>query len=453
VTRRRPALIGLIALAGAFGTTPTSAGAVVQDAPGAMPDTVELVDRVVAIVGDTAILRSEVIQELMQWEGAGNELPAAGTAGRDSLFRQTLDAMVDRMVLLQKAEEMEDISLDPTMLDGETNARINEARSNFRTATEFTEAVASSGRTMVQYRQELRSGLRAELLIQRFFQQTRESRPPAPVTEEEVETYFAEQVAGTTRPTSVAFEQIAIEPVPTEEARQAALEEAEQALREIRDGEDFEIVARRYSDDPGSRERGGDLGWVRRGMMVPPFENAAWAARTGTPIGPVWTRFGWHIIRVDNIRGGERNLSHILVTPEMGEADIDRARSEAQAIADSARAGTPFDQLAERYGMEELPFRIPLQPLDRIGEVFRPVYAEELADPVPGEIVGPFAVSELLGPLPVFVVIHVTEFAQAGEIELTDEVRQQIRERLEIEKAERRFVEELRNEVYVDVRL
>jgi peptidyl-prolyl cis-trans isomerase SurA len=188
-------------------------------------------------------------------------------------------------------------------------------------------------------------------------------------------------------------------------------------------------------------------------MMVPPFENAAWAARTGTPIGPVWSRFGWHIIRVDNIRGGERNLSHILITPEMGQADIDRARAKAQAIADSARAGTPFDQLAERYGMEELPFRIPLQPLDRIGEVFKPVYAEKLADPVPGEIVGPFEVPELLGPLPVFVVIHVSEFARAGEIEFDDEVRQQIREQLETLNAERRFVEELRNEVYVDVRL
>lgn len=418
-----------------------------------MPDTVELVDRIVAIVGDTAILRSEIVEELLRFESDGNVVPAKGTAARDSLMRRLLDLKVDQMVLLQKAEQMEDIVIDPTMLDGETNAKINEARSNFRTATEFTEAVEASGRTMVQYRQEIRSNLRAQFMIQRFLQETQERRPPAPVTEEEVRAYFDEQVAGRTRPTSVAFEQIAIEPVPTEEARQAALEEAEQALREIREGEDFEIVARRYSDDPGSRDRGGDLGWVRRGMMVPPFENAAWAARTGTPIGPVWSRFGWHIIRVDNIRGGERNLSHILVMPEMGQADNERARAKAQAIADSARAGTPFEQLAERYGMEELPFRIPLQPLDRIGEVFKPVFAEVLADPVPGEVVGPFEVAELIGPLPVYVVIHVSEFARAGEIEFDDETRQQIREQLELLNAERRFVEELRNEVYVDVRL
>jgi peptidyl-prolyl cis-trans isomerase SurA len=447
----RAAVPGLLALVAALAAPPARAAA--QEPAGTLPDTVELVDRVAAIVGDTAILRSEVVEELLKWEAEGNEVPPKGTAGRDSVMRRTLELMVDRMVLLQKAEQMEDISVDPNALDGETNAKINEARSNFRTATEFTEALAASGRTMVQYRQEVRSNIRAQILIQRFLQQTRENRPPAPVTEDEVRAYFDEQVAGRTRPTSVAFEQIAVEPVPTEEARQAALEEAEQALREIREGEDFEIVARRYSDDPGSRDRGGDLGWVRRGMMVPPFENAAWAARTGTPIGPVWSRFGWHIIRVDNIRGGERNLSHILITPEMGQADIDRARAKAQAIADSARAGTPFDQLAERYGMEELPFRIPLQPLDRIGEVFKPVYAEKLADPVPGEIVGPFEVPELLGPLPVFVVIHVSEFARAGEIEFDDEVRQQIREQLETLNAERRFVEELRNEVYVDVRL
>lgn len=448
---RRAAFVALVTLAGALGAAP--AGVNGQEASGAMPDTVELVDRIVAIVGDTAILRSEIVEELLRFESDGNAVPAKGTAARDSLMRRLLDLKVDQMVLLQKAEQMEDIAIDPTMLDGETNAKINEARSNFRTATEFTEAVEASGRTMVQYRQEIRSNLRAQFMIQRFLQETQERRPPAPVTEEEVRAYFDEQVAGRTRPTSVAFEQIAIEPVPTEEARQAALEEAEQALREIREGEDFEIVARRYSDDPGSRDRGGDLGWVRRGMMVPPFENAAWAARTGTPIGPVWSRFGWHIIRVDNIRGGERNLSHILVMPEMGQADNERARAKAQAIADSARAGTPFEQLAERYGLEELPFRIPLQPLDRIGEVFKPVFAEVLADPVPGEIVGPFEVAELIGPLPVYVVIHVSEFARAGEIEFDDETRQQIREQLELLNAERRFVEELRNEVYVDVRL
>jgi len=451
VRLRRAAFVALVTLAGALGAAP--AGVNGQEASGAMPDTVELVDRIVAIVGDTAILRSEIVEELLRFESDGNAVPAKGTAARDSLMRRLLDLKVDQMVLLQKAEQMEDIAIDPTMLDGETNAKINEARSNFRTATEFTEAVEASGRTMVQYRQEIRSNLRAQFMIQRFLQETQERRPPAPVTEEEVRAYFDEQVAGRTRPTSVAFEQIAIEPVPTEEARQAALEEAEQALREIREGEDFEIVARRYSDDPGSRDRGGDLGWVRRGMMVPPFENAAWAARTGTPIGPVWSRFGWHIIRVDNIRGGERNLSHILVMPEMGQADNERARAKAQAIADSARAGTPFEQLAERYGLEELPFRIPLQPLDRIGEVFKPVFAEVLADPVPGEIVGPFEVAELIGPLPVYVVIHVSEFARAGEIEFDDETRQQIREQLELLNAERRFVEELRNEVYVDVRL
>ena len=448
---RRAAFVALVALAGAHGAAPPGANG--QEASGAMPDTVELVDRIVAIVGDTAILRSEIVEELLRFESDGNVVPAKGTAARDSLMRRLLDLKVDQMVLLQKAEQMEDIVIDPTMLDGETNAKINEARSNFRTATEFTEAVEASGRTMVQYRQEIRSNLRAQFMIQRFLQETQERRPPAPVTEEEVRAYFDEQVAGRTRPTSVAFEQIAIEPVPTEEARQAALEEAEQALREIREGEDFEIVARRYSDDPGSRDRGGDLGWVRRGMMVPPFENAAWAARTGTPIGPVWSRFGWHIIRVDNIRGGERNLSHILVMPEMGQADNERARAKAQAIADSARAGTPFEQLAERYGMEELPFRIPLQPLDRIGEVFKPVFAEVLADAVPGEVVGPVEVAELIGPLAVYVVIHVSEFARAGEIEFDDETRPQIREQLELLNAERRFVEELRNEVYVDVRL
>ena len=75
--------------------------------------------------------------------------------------------------------------------------------------------------------------------------------------------------------------------------------EAFVALKEIRDGKNFEDVAREKSLCP-SRKRGGSLGWFGRGQMVKEFETAAFSGKKGQILGPVKTQFGFHLIRVDD---------------------------------------------------------------------------------------------------------------------------------------------------------
>lgn len=82
--------------------------------------------------------------------------------------------------------------------------------------------------------------------------------------------------------------------------------EARAVIQEIQRGASFEDVARRRSTDPAGRTNGGDLGFFRRGDMVPDFANAAFALNAGqmTP-NPVRTQFGWHVIRVEEKRTGQ----------------------------------------------------------------------------------------------------------------------------------------------------
>src|SRR6185437_14123850 len=70
-------------------------------------------------------------------------------------------------------------------------------------------------------------------------------------------------------------------------------------------GADFAALAKANSEDPGSKAQGGDLGWVERGAMVKPFEDALFGAKAGEVIGPVKTDFGYHIIKVAAVRGGQ----------------------------------------------------------------------------------------------------------------------------------------------------
>lgn len=85
----------------------------------------------------------------------------------------------------------------------------------------------------------------------------------------------------------------------------AARSAAESAAERIRNGEDFATVAAEVSEDAGTKEQGGDLGWIGRGMLVGPFEDALFAMEVGEVRGPVQSTFGFHVLRLDEVRAGE----------------------------------------------------------------------------------------------------------------------------------------------------
>jgi hypothetical protein len=286
-------------------------------------------------------------------------------------------------------------------------------------------------------------------MINQFVQQVSSSLPPVTVTDDEVREWFEQNSQGETQPPTISFEQVVIRPTPGPEAEEAARQRAVEALRAVRDGMDFAVAARRYSEDAGNRDQGGDLGWVRRASIDADFAAAAWSARTGTPIGPVRSQFGYHVIKVENVRGGERKISHILVRAETDEDDVRQARDLAEAVADSARDGVPIERLARSHGVSEEPVRLPNVPLDRLREGGYGEYVRYLSTPIPGEIVGPFQVT-VRGLR--FVVLKVVDFTPGGSLRLED-VQDEIRQGLLQQKGIARLVEELRNEIYVDVRL
>jgi peptidyl-prolyl cis-trans isomerase SurA len=145
--------------------------------------------------------------------------------------------------------------------------------------------------------------------------------------------------------------------MPTEEARKEALAKAQEVAAKAQAGEDFAALAQQYSEDPGSQSRGGYLGYIKGGRLIYPFEKVAFAMQPGEISEPVETRFGYHIIKVHNVRPdqGERLCAHIFLmvprdaTPEV-EAQI---KAQADAIYNDLLAGADFAQMAREKSQDQ----------------------------------------------------------------------------------------------------
>lgn len=413
----------------------------------APPDSLVPLDRIVAVVDDTVILHSELQEQMLQLQGMGAPVPR-DPAGREAFLRDLLDQRIDDLVLLIHAR-LEEITVGDAEVSGEVDERLAQIRRRFPSEMEFLRALEATGQTLTEFRIQLTQQVRNDLMIQRYIQSHQGDLTPEPVSESEIREFFDQQKAAFgPKPSAISFVQVVVRPQPSDSVRAAAKEEAQQVLAQLRAGADFTVLARRHSDDIPTRDDGGDLGWFRREMMVRPFEEAVYALRPGQTSDLVETTFGYHIIRVDRVRGSERRARHILIRPELTDADIERAAALVDSLAQILRAGEATVQdLAAPFGDPEEQPEVRNFPRDRLP----PGYAEELASAQAGDLVGPLRVR---GPNNVqkFAVVRVTDTQPGGEWTL-DDVRDQIRAQLQQQKMLHKFVAGLRDKVYTDIRM
>ncbi|MCG8467363.1 MAG: peptidylprolyl isomerase [Gemmatimonadetes bacterium] len=424
------------------------------DAQATFPEGVDAIDRIVAIVGDTAVLESELRVTMFQLEARGARIPPEGSPEWNRFARQVLVAEIDRLIMLQQAKRA-GLTPDPNAADRGVETEFQRARAQFATEDEMVRAVETAGMNMLQYRQLLRRNVEADLLFEeyRFTLQSRTDLPSVLITESEVEEFFQENGGGEQqRPALVSFNQLVITPAPSGAARDSALARVVRARTEIEEGEEFEIVARRYSQDDANRESGGELGWNTRDIFVKGFGDAAWGARPGSTIGPVRTRFGLHLIKIERQRGPERFLRHILIRPEISDDDLALARELAAEVADSLRAGVPPERLMRTYAgqIANEDVRFDEIPVDQLTGRFQGEAAAALEVPTAGQIYGPLEIRQG-GPLE-YALIHVLTYRPAGPLEL-DDVRDQIRSNIRISKQLDILLGEIRDNTFIDVKL
>lgn len=147
---------------------------------------------------------------------------------------------------------------------------------------------------------------------------------------------------------------ISIKPDATPADTTAAWKQIMEVKKRIDAGEDFYRLANQLSDDPSARQNSGRLGYFTAMQMVYPFETAAYAGKPGEVVGPVRTRFGYHLIKIEDRKParGEVEVAHIMLRTGTGRDDA-KTRDLIFEIYDQLKGGVPWAELCSRYSEDQ----------------------------------------------------------------------------------------------------
>jgi peptidyl-prolyl cis-trans isomerase SurA len=410
------------------------------------------VDRIVAVVGRQPLMASMVEEQFFTFaaQGGGTTLTTAADSAR--MRRQILEDLIDDELLFQEAQRDTAIVVTDQEISEMVDGNLRDIRKRFNDEVTFTAELRTAGfATLDEYRRFLSEQARRDIYKNRLKQKLSETGKLKPVqpTEKEMRAFFDDRKGSFgSRPATLSFRQVVVAPRPTLEAKAKARAIADSIYGMLQMGADFATAAKRFSADPGSRERGGDLGWARRGLFVPEFERVAFSQKVGQISEPVETPFGYHIIQTIRTQPGEVQARHILIAPEITEADVDSAQAYAQRAHDELLAGAALDSLQRRYGDPTEEREASSVPLDKLP----PLYQEALANVPDTVTVLPTFALEAPGGGRKFATVQIVERRPEGEIRYED-VRERVRTVLAEELALRKYLQRLRRATYVDIRL
>lgn len=288
-----------------------------------------VIDEVVWVVGDEAILKSEVEEALMSARYEGRRFD------RDPYCAIPEEIAVQKLFLHQAALDSIEVSESEVVqrVDYMTNMYITNIGSREKMEEYFN-------KTSTQIRETLRENAREGLKVQKMQQKL---VGDIKITPAEVRRYFKELPADSIPyiPTQVEVQIITLRPrIPLEET-----EDVKRRLREYTDrinkGEtSFSTLARLYSEDRASAINGGEMPFYGKGQLDPAFANVAFNLQDPNKVSKiVESEFGYHIIQLMEKRGERIKVRHILLKPHIPEEALDAANARLDSIADDIRGG------------------------------------------------------------------------------------------------------------------
>ncbi len=303
-----------------------------------------LIDEVVAVVGDNAILRSDIEYQYEQalMEGVANY---SGDM-KCHIFEQIL---VQKLMLNQA--KLDSITVSENEVVNQVDSRMNYFIQRIGDKEKLEEYFNKS---MLQIKRDQMDMVRTQMMTQ---QMQREITKNIKVTPSQIRAYYRNLPEDSLPmvPTQYEMQQIVIYPKVEMEEIERVKTQLRDFQRQINEGRDFATLAVLYSEDPGSAAHGGDLGWYTRSGFVPEFANVAFNLQEKNKVSKiVETEFGFHIIQLIDRKGERINVRHILLKPKVSEKNRTEAKSYLDSIAtyiDDKKF--TFEEAALRFSMDK----------------------------------------------------------------------------------------------------
>jgi peptidyl-prolyl cis-trans isomerase SurA len=288
-----------------------------------------IIDEVIWIVGDEAILRSEVEEQRLRAQYDGT--PIQG----DPYCVIPEQIAINKLFLHQAV--LDSIQVNESSVTSQVENRLSFFISQIGSKEKMEEYF---GKNTVQLREDLRTLFREQMIIQQMQQKLVGDIKSTP---SDVRRFFTALPVDSipTVPAQVELQIISFEPpVPIEETNRIK-ERLRQFTERVNTGEtEFSVLARLYSEDTESAKRGGELGFMGRGQLVPEFATVAFNLTDPKKVSRiVQSEFGYHIIQLIEKRGDRLNCRHILLKPHVSQIDKRKAELKLDSIANQIRSG------------------------------------------------------------------------------------------------------------------
>ena len=347
------------------------------------------IDGIAAIVGENIILKSDVSQVVgMTALQRGLDISKDRTV-LEKLQGDVLGSLIDQKVILEMAK------LDSIEVAEKDVERALEQQIETFIMRAGTEKMAETmlGQSLNDFRREYWYDMRDRLITEQYQQQLIMS---VNINRENVVNFFTSYKDSLPIfPVTMKIRHLLIRIKPSEKSRSDAEKKINTVRERILSGESFSALAEIYSADPGSKNNGGSLGYIRRNQMVKEFETIAFTQKINMLSEPVETSFGFHILETTEKSGEKIKVRHILISPAITEEDETNTYNYAMMLRDSSKSLASFKKLVTKYSDDEPTKKIggdlgwitpTNSPIPAIAEVLGLLEKDECSRPVKSDL-------------------------------------------------------------------
>ena len=344
------------------------------------------VDGVAAVVENKIVLKSDLNQMVNMMAIQQKIDPNREPEKYLKLRQAVLSSMVDQKILLEIAQEDTTIEVS----EKEVNQALDlQVENIIQQAGGKKEAEKMLQQSIKSFRSEFWFEMKEKIISEKFQQKVLSK---IKVSKNEVNSFFQTYKDSLPLfPTEVKIRHLLITPEASDSSKKETISLLKKITNKVKEGEDFGEMASSFSMDPGSKKKGGNLGWVKRGSLLKNFEETAFTIKTNTISEPIETEVGYHILEVFERKGDKARVRHILITPTITKEDEKKSFVFAVSLRDSCTSLDFFKSFTEKYSKDSQTSQIGgdlgwinpnTYPIKEIGQALPIIKSGECSPPI-----------------------------------------------------------------------